>query len=175
MKKQDFEIRTKIIKETFQDNRNIICAIPKRELQIDKNIHQGGDFFQTEDMKIIDLEFQFEEFNEDELVKYVELAEDIYEKNHKPVLIYIICPKNINVTVKECEICSDADFTIKLACILQDTCKIILNGIKEKINSEEKLDEEDFEILEKLPKICDKSERSYYLKEYLKIINRYHY
>ena len=174
MKQQDFEIRAKIIKETFQDNRKIICEIPKSELKIDKNIHQGGDFFQTEDMEIIDLEFQFEEFNEDELVKYVELAEDIYEKNHKPVLIYIICPKNINVTVKECEIGSDADFTIKLACILQDTCQIILIGIKEKIKYE-KLDEEDLEMLKKLPKICDKSERSYYLKEYLKIINRYHY
>ena len=60
MNKKDFEIRTEIIKETFNDTRHIICHIPIDELELDKNIRQEGDFFLTEDGGIVDLEFQFE-------------------------------------------------------------------------------------------------------------------
>ena len=77
MNKKDFETRTNIIKETFMDDKNIKCHIPTEELELDENIHQEGDFFMTEDGEFVDLEFQFTDFTEDELVKFIELAENL--------------------------------------------------------------------------------------------------
>ena len=57
----------------------------------------------------IDLEFQMTDFDENELVKYVEFAEALYEKHRKHIHIYIICPNNIYVCVKECKIVSEAE------------------------------------------------------------------
>lgn len=171
MNKKDFEIRTEIIKETFNDTRHIICHIPIDELELDENIRQEGDFFLTEDGGIVDLEFQLTDFREEELAKYVELAEDLYEKHGQKVSIYIICPNEINVYVNEFEIPSDADFTIRLARVHQDICKTILDGIKEKMKKE-KITEEDLYVLSRLHKICKKEEKHYYMLEYLKIANR---
>lgn len=175
MNKKDFKIRTEIIKETFKDTRNIKCHIPTDELELDENIHQEGDFFLTDDGEFIDLEFQLMDFREEELVKYVELAENLYEKYGKTVSIYIICPKDINVYVKECELMSDADFTIRLACVDQDPCKIILNGIKEKIKKHEIINEDDLHALSMLPVMCKKEERNYYRLQYIKIVNHLHF
>lgn len=175
MDKEDFELRTKTIKETFNDTRKIKCHIPTEELELDENIHQEGDFFLTEDGEFIDLEFQMDDFLEEDLVRYVEIAENLYEKYQKAVSIYIICPKDINVCVKEMEIMSDADFTIRLACVDPDPCKITLNCIKGKIRRQEMLTEEDFRALARLPVMCRKEERNYYLLQYIKIVNRLHF
>ncbi|MBQ7928328.1 MAG: hypothetical protein IJ287_06255 [Methanobrevibacter sp.] len=175
MNKKDFDIRKKIINETFDDERKIVASVTAEELDIDDEIHHDGDFFITSNGEIIDLEFQIEDFTEYELVKYIELAEHLYEKYGKKVSIYIICPKEINVYVKEEEIPSESDFTIKLACSQVDSCEIILEGIKDKIRKKELLDETDWYNLRQLPVMCEKSKRNYYRLEYLKIINRYHY
>lgn len=175
MNKKDFNIRTKVINETFDDNRKIVSSTNAEELNLDENIHQGGDFFITSDGEFIDLEFQLTDFNEDELVKYVELAEAVYEEHGKEVSIYIICPKDINVCVRECEIKSDAVFTIKLACIQEDPCEIILQGIKAKIKANEMLDGDDLHMLSTLPVRCEKEKRNYYRREYFKIINKLQY
>lgn len=175
MNKEDFKIRANVIRETFDDYRQIVSSISAEELKIDKYIHQGGDFFITSSGDIIDLEFQEDDFTEDELVKYIELAEHLYEQYNKEVSIYILCPNNINVCVKECEIQSEASFTIKLARIHEDPCEIILNAIKAKIKANEMLDGDDLHILASLPVKCKKEKRNYYRREYLKIINRLQY
>ena len=175
MKKKDFDIRTKVIYETFDDERKIVSSIKAEELNIDENIHQGGDIFITSEGEFIDLEFQFVDFTEDELVKYAEFAEELYEKSQKKVSIYILCPKDINVCVRECEIKSDATFTIKLACIQENPCEIILNGIKAKLKANEKLDSDDLNELSMLQVMCKKEDRNYYRREYIKIINRLEY
>lgn len=175
MNKKEFEIRAKVINETFNDNRTIISSTSAEELKIDEKIHQGGDIFITSDGDFIDLEFQVVDFTEDELVKYVELAEELYEKYRKEVSIYILCPKDINVCVRECEIKSEAAFTIRLACIQEDPCEIILNGIKAKLKAEEFLDGDDLHALSMLQVMCKKEERNYYRREYIRIINRLHY
>ena len=89
MNKKDFETRTNIIKETFMDDKNIKCHIPTEELELDENIHQEGDFFMTEDGEFVDLEFQFTDFTEDELVKFIELAENLHEKYGKTINVSI--------------------------------------------------------------------------------------
>ncbi len=175
MNKKDFKIRSSIIKETFHDDRRIVAAVTAEELNIDNDIHHEGDFFITSEGEIIDLEFQTVDFTEYELVKYIELAEHLYEKYGKKVSIYIICPNEINVYVKEEEILSDSEFAIKLACSQIDSCEIILDGIKDKIKSGEMLDENDLNNLRHLQVWCDKSKRNYYRLEYFKIVNRYHY
>ena len=175
MNKKDFDTRTKIIKKTFDDERKIVASVTAEELNIDEEIHHEGDFFITSNGEIIDLEFQIVDFTEYELVKYIELAEHLYEKYGKKVSIYIICPKEINVCVKEEEILSDSDFTIKLACSQIDSCEVILDGIKDKIRNKELLDDDDLDNLRHLQVMCEKSKRNYYRLEYLKIMNRYHY
>ena len=139
---------------------------------VDDGIYPGGDIFTTEDGELIDLEFQMTDFDEDELVKYVELAEALYEKNRCPISIYIICPDDVNICMKECEIMSKADFTIKLACINEDPCQIILKAIKHKIKNNEILNGDDIHALSLLQVKCRKEDRNYYRREYFKIINK---
>ncbi|MBQ2665623.1 hypothetical protein [Methanobrevibacter sp.] len=173
MDKKDFDIRTKIIKETFKDDRPIKCRTPEDVRRLDENIHPGGDIFTTEDGAFIDFEFQLKDFDEAELVKYVEFAENLYEKHHKHVSVYLLCPKNVDVRVRECVIKSESDFTIKLACSQEDLCHIILNGIKNKLKRNEILDMDDLHALALLPVRCDRKDRNYFRLEYFKIINRY--
>ena len=175
MNKKDFNIRSEIIKEVFNDKRKIVASVTAEELNIDEDIHHEGDFFITSEGEIIDLEFQIVDFTEYELVKYAELAEHLYEKYGKEVSVYVICPKDINVYVKEEEIPSEAVFTIKLACSQFDLCEIILDDIKRKLENGEELTEEDLNNLRQLQIICEKSKRNYYRLEYLKIINKRHY
>lgn len=175
MDEKKFNIRSKIIRETFDDKRTLVSPVNADELNLNEHVHQGGDMFITSDGEIIDLEFQETDFTEDELVKYVELAEELYEKIEKEVSIYIICPKDIGVYVKEIEIRSDADFTIKLACIPEERCELILNYIKHKIKANEKLSEDDINALNNLPVKCRKENRNYYRRETIRIMNRLHY
>ena len=172
MKKDEFEIKKKMIKETFDDERPIKCITPPGTLEVDDEIHQGGDIFITEDGDYIDLEYQLNDFDEEELVKYVEFAEELYEKTKRHISIYLMCPKNVNVCVREFEIKSQADFTIRLACIGYDPCQMILNEIKQKMKRGEYLDCKDIEILENLPVRCAKKDRNYFRLECFKIINR---
>ncbi|MDO5823086.1 hypothetical protein [Methanobrevibacter sp.] len=175
MNKQDFIMKTKFIKETFKDKRKIKCHLPIQNLRLDENIYQEGNIFITENDEIIDLELQITDFTEDELVKYVELAEALFETNRKHVSIYIICPNTVNVRVKECEIKSEADFSIKLACIEENPAHILLNIIKAKMAKGEMLDNDDLYALAMMPVICKKEERNYFRKEYFRIINEIHY
>ncbi len=172
MKENDYNIRTKVIKETFDDDSHIVSSIDAKELEIDSSIHQGGDIFITSDGEFIDLEFQNEDFTAEELAKYIEFAEELYEKHGKRISIYILCPKNINVNVREFDIYSNAPFTIKLACINEDPCEIILNHIKTKMRNGEILDVTDMMMLAKLPKMCRKEDKKYYMTEYIRIANR---
>ncbi|MBQ8018234.1 MAG: hypothetical protein IJ258_09055 [Methanobrevibacter sp.] len=175
MNDNDFNIKAKIIKETFNDERRIKCRTPKHERELDENVYPGGDIFTTEEGEFIDFEFQIKDFDEVELTKYVEFAENLYEKHQKKVSVYILCPKDINVTVKECPIKSDAEFTIKLACNQEDLCHMILRVIKNKIKNHEGLTGEDFHVLANLPVKCAKKDRNYFRLEYFRIINRYFY
>lgn len=168
-----FNIRAKVIRETFDDKRRLKCACRADELHLDENIHQEGDIFITEDGEFIDLEFQEKDFDETELLKYVELAEAIYEKHNRKVSIYVICPGNIDVYVREFPIKSHADFTIKLAKIEENSAEVILNMLKRKIMNREILDEDDLKALEMLPEICEKRERHHYMLEVFKIKNRF--
>ena len=169
------KIRAKVIRETFHDTSKIERPVSAEELNFDENITHDGDIFMTEDGEFIDLELQKKDFDEDELLRYVELAEDIYEKHHKKVSVYVICPDNIDVYVREFDIKSDADFTIKLAKIEENTAEIILNMIKRKIMNREMLDEDDLNALEMLPAICEKEKKHYYRLEVFKIKNRFLY
>lgn len=171
MKKQDFKIRAKIIQETFNDSRKIKCVTPKKDRIFDEDIYPGGEIFTTENGEFIDLEFQMDDFTVEELVKYIEFAEKLYEKHQKHVSIYLICPDTVNVLVKECEIKSEADFTIKLACINENPAHIILNAIKHRLENG-LFDEEDMHALTMLPLMCKKEDRNYFRNEYFKIINR---
>lgn len=170
MKKQDFKIRTKIIEETFNDKRKIKCLTPEDDRKVDENTYPGGDIFTTENGELIDLEFQMEDFTAEELVKYVELAEELYERHQKQVAIYIICPDTVDVLVKECEIKSEADFVIKLARIQENPAEIILKILKDKLEKGI-FDLDDLEALLMLPVMCKKEDQHYYRIESLKMIN----
>lgn len=171
MDKKDFDLKTELIKNTFEDERPIKCVTPKEIRQLDENVHQGGDIFTTEEGEFIDLEFQLVDFDEEELTKYIEFAENLYEKHQKKVSVYILCPKNISVNVRECPLKSDADFTIKLACSQDDICHLILNRIKNKLKNEIALDCDDINAVEMLPVMCNRYDRNYFRVESIKILN----
>ncbi len=175
MNQKEYLVKTEIIRKTFSDERKIKCQTPTEDLKLDENVHKGGDIFTTEEGEFIDFELQLRDFDEEELTKYVEFAENLYEKHQKHVSVYLLCPRDINVCVKECTIKSEADFTIKLAKVPEDSCKIILEGIKNKLKNKEKLDCDDLHALAYLPVMCDKEERNYYRMEYFKIINQLQY
>lgn len=172
MNKENINLRTNVIRKTFNDQRPIKCLTPEKIREIDEDLYQGGDIFTTEDGEFIDLEFQMSDFDEDELVKYVEFAEALYEKHQKRISIYIICPNNLDVCVKECRIFSEADFTIKLACIEEDPCEIIFKMITRKIENGEPLTLDDIMALEMLPVKCNPKMRNFYRREYFRIMNK---
>jgi len=171
MNDKEFKMKSEMIKKYFNDNRKIKCMPPASVLSLDEDVHQGGDIFLTENDEFIDLEFQLEDFDEVELAKYIGFAENLYEKHQKIVSVYLICSKNVNVTVKEQSIKSESDFTIKLYCSQHDPCRMILNLIKSKISRNERLTSEDIDIVHILPLMCDKKDRHYFRVESLKIIN----
>lgn len=171
MNEKEFKIKTEMIKNDFNDPRKIKRHIPQHDLNLDGGVHQGGDIFTTEDGEFINLEYQLVDFDEEELTKYIEFAEDLYEKHHKHVSIYLICPKYVKITVKEQTIKSEADFTIKLFCSQEDPCRFILNKVKEKMSRNEILSYDDIEAVRLLPIMCDKKDRTYFRVESIKIIN----
>lgn len=162
MNDKDIEIRKKIIENTFQE---------KRKIEFVENEKYTEGLFITQTGEIIYLDFQLEDFTEKELARYSEIAEELYEQYQKEVFIYIICPSNIEVCVRECEIKSEADFTIKLACITENPTHILLDILKEKQKNNEKFTEEDLHILSMLPVMCEKEDRTYFREECFKIMN----
>ena len=162
MNDKDIEIRKKIIENTFQE---------KRKIEFVENEKYTEELFITQTGEIIYLDFQLEDFTEKELARYSEIAEELYEQYQKEVFIYIICPSNIEVCVRECEIKSEADFTIKLACITENPTHTLLKILKEKQKNNEKFTEEDLHILSMLPVMCEKEDRTYFREECFKIMN----
>ena len=122
-----------------------------------------------------DLLSETDDFTIDELIKYIEFAEELYEKHHRHVSVYLLCPDIVDVYVREGEIKSEADFTIKLACVEQNLPQMTLDIIKNKLKREGFLDREDLEILEILPVVCKRKDRKYFRRECLKIKNEIYY
>lgn len=175
MNQKDFEKQKKIIREKFNDPRKIKCITPKDAVEVNDEIHNGGGIFTTENEELIYLDYHLVDFDVVELAKYIELAENLYEKYGKKVNVYLICPRTVNVTVRECPIKSDSDFSIKLYCSQEDPCEVILEGIKSKIRNNGLLTRKDINEVEMLPIICNRKDRNYYRVESLRIINEFYY
>ena len=171
MNKNEFESTKKIIRETFNDTRCIKGPAPEDMILLDKNVHPGGFILTTEDGDFIDFEFLLKDFDEVELAKFIEFAENLYEKHQKHVSIYLLCPKDINVSVRECPIKSEADFRIRIACSQETPCKMILDSIKNKVMHKKILTSDDISMLENLPLMCNKKDRNYFRVETLRILN----
>ena len=112
--------------------------------------YYSGDHF--ENVKLFnEIYNSYKNYDEIEKTLYVELAEALYEKNNKKISIYVICPNSINIYVREFEIKSEADFTIKLAAIEENLSQIALDIIKSKLANGGILDLEDIEMLKIIP------------------------
>ena len=88
MNQKEYLVKTEIIRKTFSDERKIKCQTPTQDLKLDENVHKGGDIFTTEEGEFIDFELQLRDFDEEELTKYVEFSENLYEKHQKHVSVY---------------------------------------------------------------------------------------
>ena len=151
--------KIEIIKEAFEEKREIIGFAPQEMTCID-NQDPIGDVFITRSGELIDLELQTVDFDEVELAKYVELAEKLYEKNNVCISIYVLCLKTVNVTAPECIIKSDAKFTIKLACCQESPVYEIFNKIEEKFDENMELSEKDIDVLQDIPMMGPKEDRT---------------
>ncbi len=149
--------KIRIIKEAFDETRNIIDYAPCEMIEVCDECYQGGEIFITEEGHLIDLEYQLKDFDEEDLAKYAELAEELYEKNKVPISIYVLCSKE--VLVPEIPIKSEAIFNIKLTCFEYDPIYDILFQIKEKVEKGLPIDDEDFFNLLTLPIMGPKEER----------------
>lgn len=149
-----------IISDAFRDNRKV--------KSLDENLH----LYEAEDGSIIYLDLQTQDFDTEELLQCVEIAETLYEEHHKKIYVYIICPQPFKILVKEFPIKSDANFTIKLAqCNGLNPYSMVLDVIKKKISQNIPLDSEDMEALEILPMVCPSSEKHIIRKEVFDIMN----
>lgn len=167
MENEKIEIIKETIKEVFKDTRELEY-VPQMLLS-DMDIM--GDLFVTHDGEIVYLDFQKEDFGAEELADYAEIAEELYEKHHTKISIYVICPSNINVLVNECQIKSDANFSIKLACIGEDPIEAFLNEIRNKKKNGESLTAEDLKNLENLPMMGPKENRKKMRVECFRLLN----
>lgn len=163
--------KIEIIKEAFEEKREIIGFAPKEMVCID-NQNFLEDVFITDSGELIYLEYQIVDFDEIELAKYVEIAEKLYEKNNVCISIYVLCPKTINVTAPECTIKSDAEFTIKLACYQGNPAYDVFYKIKEKVDRNMKLNENDIDALERIPMMGPKEERTRLRIECFRLIKK---
>lgn len=172
--KDELEIKEiEIIKELFGEERKINGYAPEEMIELDEEYSTGGDIFITENGELITLEYQEKDFDEVELVKYIELAEELYNKNKVFITIYVVCPKTINVTVPECSIKSDAEFKIKLASLKPNPAYEELYRIKEKVNKKMKLNDEDIETLSMIPMMGQEEDKRNLRIECLRVLKKY--
>ena len=106
-----------------------------------------------------------------ELADKVEEVERLYDEFGKTINLYLICPSNVRVLVKEFEIKSEADFCIRIAQTDLDPCNMVLNTIKTKIANNETLGEDDLQALQLLPVMCEPSQRKMMKREVFRIMN----
>ncbi|WP_407415712.1 hypothetical protein [Methanobrevibacter sp.] len=174
MKQTELETKNKLISQSFNDPRKLKYPPEEVRLKLDDELFSESEIFQTDDGEYIYFDVQISDFHEEELVRYVEIAEKLYEIVKEQVYIYILCAKTANVFVKEFEILSEATFTIRLARDDSDPAEIILNVIKRKIADHELLDKDDIHALLMIPMICDKEKINHYRLESFRILNRFH-
>ncbi|WP_407413217.1 hypothetical protein [Methanobrevibacter sp.] len=157
MNEENITEKIRIIQEVFDEKRNIIDYAPPEMVEVCNECYPGGDIFITKEGELIDLECQFKDFDEEDLAKYAELAEELYEKNKVPISIYVLCSER--VLVPEIPIKSEAIFNIKLARIEHNPIYDTLFQIKEKVENGMPLDDEDFFGLLTLPIMGSKKDR----------------
>lgn len=146
-----------IINEAFQDSRMIE--------PLDETMH----LFRTDDNEIIYLDIVLDDFTTKELLDNVELAEELYKEHQKKINVYLICHKEVKV--KEFNINSEADFSIRLANFNINPYYMVLEIIKKKIENGETLTDEDIEALTILPLVCSDEDRHNIRKEVFNILN----
>lgn len=161
-----------IIKEVFDEERKILGFAPPEMTDIKKNCYKGGDIFITENGELIDLEYQINDFDENELAKYIELAEELYNINNVSISIYVLCPDTVKILTPECTIPSEASFNIKLACFAGSPIYDILYHIKEKIDKNICISNEDIHTLFMIPLYCPEKDRKNLRIECLRLLNR---
>ncbi len=174
MNKEDFQVDTVLIRKEFDDQRPLRKLPKELEMKLDPKIVETGSTFITENGEIVYFTLQLTDFREDELVKFTEIAEKLYELTYQRVFIYILCSKDVEVYMKVCSIPSDADFTIKLAKSEYNPAKHVLDLIKCKFKNNQRVSPEDIDVLARLPMMCEKKDRNYFRREYFKIVNRIH-
>ena len=102
------------------------------------------------------------DFGPEELADIVEIAEELYSRHSRPVILCLAMNRTNRVLVREMEIKSEADFTIKLAVI--DMSRIAIEVIKEHI-ANGTADDADRQVLEAMPMMVHGDERKAIRKE----------
>ena len=172
MNEENIQQEIRIIKDAFDEKRNIIAFAPEEMTRVKKDCHPGGDIFITDGGELIDLEYQMKDFDEEELAKYVELAEELYERNRVAISIYILCPRSIQILAPECMIKSEAIFNIVLSSYGDNPAYDLFYQIKEKVDKKIKLNREDMKNLEIIPLLGPREERKKLRTECFKLLNR---
>lgn len=172
MSRENLILNEELIKETFNEDVKLKIEIPESERCLNEDQFITGDLFESIDGKLVKVCYHFTDFTPTELAKFSEYAEELYAEYGKEVTIYIICHKNINVCVKECEIYSEADFSIKLIMVDADPAVFTYGKIRWKFDNGIPLDSNDLFLLKRLPVICERKNRKFFREEYFRIMNK---
>lgn len=130
----------------------------------------GVDKYKTEDNQIVVIKIHEGDFTPKKLAEYVEFCEETYDKYEVLINLYVVMDPQGKITVKQMDIKSYADFTIKLACGKKDPCLIALETIGRRI-ADGIATQEDYESLKLLPLQCKKEERLFFRQKTLELLN----
>lgn len=137
------------------------------DIEKNEEIYMDCDGLWNGEVHTIAMKAILGDFGPEELADAVEIAEILYDKYKKPVILCLGMDEMHEVTVPEMSIKSEADFSIRLSCM--DMYKVALKRIKERI-AYGITDDSDKQVLETLPMHVPSSKRKEVREECFRLL-----
>lgn len=151
MKNENFEEKIEIIKMQFDEPRKIIGKASDDIQKISEKYGIYGDVYETQDYEYIASVIIDENFTYKVLNQMKEYGEELYERNHKPVSIYILGSPHVENMITEHVIESTAEIVIKFSKMEYSDAYEIYWHLKGLVENNIKLNKDDQFALSMIP------------------------
>ena len=163
-----YEITLRLIEDIFGDYRKI-CGKASDEIQSIARLHEiPAEIFITENNELISYGMTDKNFGNIEIEKYKRYGEDLYEKNGKPINIYILGSPHSEFNVTK-EIESEIPMLIIFSKFPYSSTYDTLRHIENLVENRKKLDKEDLNALKLIPMMGPPEDKRQLRIECLKI------
>lgn len=139
-----------LIENVFGDYREIIGNASDEIQKIARKHKIPAKIYKTKNNEVISFSMIKNDFGNKELDKYQKYGEELYEKSHKKISIYILGSPHVKLKVTK-EIESIAPITINLSVIEYSSAYDTLRHIQSLVENHEKLDNDDLNALKMIP------------------------